>query len=1189
MNRRLLKKSLLLRLFVAPMIVAMIISSGFIGALNQANAALKATAMTPEEKIESALLYRSVGICLKNAGLRDGDGVSLSRIKESNAKIGAWFNDRANGKEGVAPIGAYMRDTVQKLPGVGDDYKLDCDQPEFILKALNLWKPGENGADNGLTLLCNAGFVRTNHKDDTPASCIAGTGDLERKADYSNFNTVYGAQGNDKSAGLYESYIGGLIYNAGGSTNPIDGWNSVDWYWYYTKTFNWSCGYGKMKSSQALKSEAEAGGGDKAYNIWKAQNDGTVTKSQWYVGLLAKTESVIVRPNDARTNQDYTKTCEFIAGQINRFAQDYATYSLNKVVTANCTAKGYKTPDLVPCINGGINRNSDGTINALYCADTYKTDPALAACKAGATTNVSGSAEEAASTTGVDKPGTADQPCEIDGALGWVICPAIRFLAGVSDGVFTFLADSLLKVDPKILASGTANPTYNAWIIMRNVANVAFVIVFLIIIFSQLTGAGITNYGVKKMLPRLVIAAILVNLSYFVCQIAVDLSNILGYSVKGALDAIGENIASVNAVVGQTNASNPDFVGMTNSALGQAGSVLLLLSILIPIMIAGLIAIIIIVFMLIGRQAILVMLIVISPLAFVAFLLPNTQNLFTQWRKIFTTLLMMFPIISAVFGLSSLTSTILAGAFTENADGGVPGFINQILAAGVLVLPLFLVPMILKKSLDGIGSIGAAMNAAGNKARSGANAVKGAGKSLAKTGANAGLGRLANTKFGASRGGRILGGIASGKGRRGFSAMGEAHEAQTNKNIQSQWQRDGTYNNSAKLESIAKSKPNSSEGRAAMHALSSKGDANELSRVRRHLDSTGNTEGMKALQRATDSNFSALKAKNPSAVQPMKHSDWGNLKAVETFGMKDEAITEGIASSPQFAQTVKAAALDPLTARNYSADTIAWAKGGVLPGGGSTSPAGQANHNAAVAAGMKSSSGGPANIPGGGNPIVTPGAGAAPAQPTQPLVTPASVAAATAASTSTSTVGDGSRRVVTTQGAPTAGPTIVNGMPTGVMTATSTASAPPTTTVTMNSSGGRRVTTSSPSAAAPTTVAAPAAQAENIDLQVTHDTAPAAPVAFGSGGASTTPSKPSRRVQSTDGAFIVNGGGETTVAIRQAPVVSAADSQASARAAAVAAAKNEQSGAGARGSSADSSGFRAPNGAGDDYQDGMNK
>ncbi len=58
-----------------------------------------------------------------------------------------------------------------------------------------------------------------------------------------------------------------------------------------------------------------------------------------------------------------------------------------------------------------------------------------------------------------------------------------------------------------------------------------FAILLVIVILSQVTGMYLSNYGIKKVLPRLIITIILVNLSYIACIIMVDLSNVVGVQV----------------------------------------------------------------------------------------------------------------------------------------------------------------------------------------------------------------------------------------------------------------------------------------------------------------------------------------------------------------------------------------------------------------------------------------------------------------------------------------------------------------------------------------------------------------------------------------------------------------------------------------------------------------------------------
>lgn len=339
---------------------------------------------------------------------------------------------------------------------------------------------------------------------------------------------------------------------------------------------------------------------------------------------------------------------------------------------------------------------------------------------------------------GGDKEGAeAITSCAIEG-VGWILCPVLNSLAGLADGAFAIISDTFLQTSPSIVSR--ESQTYEAWSVIRNIANIAFVIAFLFIIFSQLTGMGITNYGVKKMLPRLAIAAILVNVSFTICQIAIDLSNILGYSINDVFRGIAGNVSGTDAPTGFFATGN----SFTNIVLGilsfGAGAVVIyaLLSVFVPVVLAAVLALAMILFILIARQALIVMLVVLAPLAFVAYILPNTEKFFKQWRKIFVALLLLFPIIALVFGGSQLASTIVSSAFASDisqnvvtedtldgsdidataAQGSTNSWLGQIIGAAIVVLPLFAVPSILKKSLDGVPVMGQLANKWGNRANS---------------------------------------------------------------------------------------------------------------------------------------------------------------------------------------------------------------------------------------------------------------------------------------------------------------------------------------------------------------------------------------------------------------------------------------------------------------------------------------
>lgn len=313
-----------------------------------------------------------------------------------------------------------------------------------------------------------------------------------------------------------------------------------------------------------------------------------------------------------------------------------------------------------------------------------------------------------------------ESSCQIDG-IGWLVCPVLTFLGTLADGMYNAIA-GMLTVDNDLVSvngktSDTVSTTYSAWGTMRNIANVAFVIVFLIIIFSQLTNMVVSNYGVKKLLPRLIIAAILVNLSYTVCQLAVDISNILGWSLRDVFTALAP-AADVTKTTGDASGNFGGWAAIVAIIIGGAGIAFAALSALIPILLAALIGLVVVFLILLLRKALIVILIIISPLAFVAFLLPNTEQWFKKWFKAFGSMLMVFPIVAVVFGASALAADIIKAAGDNNASGDANPWM-QLIAMGVAAAPLMIVPGILKKSIDGVGNVGAAINKFGAKAGSG--------------------------------------------------------------------------------------------------------------------------------------------------------------------------------------------------------------------------------------------------------------------------------------------------------------------------------------------------------------------------------------------------------------------------------------------------------------------------------------
>lgn len=297
--------------------------------------------------------------------------------------------------------------------------------------------------------------------------------------------------------------------------------------------------------------------------------------------------------------------------------------------------------------------------------------------------------------------GTPDKSSCIINGIGWIVCPVMRFMSQITDQAYSIVTGLLTTpaLDPS-----TSSAMYQAWSIMRNFANVAFIIAFLFIVYSQISGVGISNYGIKRMLPRIIVAAILANVSYWICAVAIDISNILGTSMAGLFNVPVADLSKGGASVASSGAGGGWDALTVTAITGVAGVALLYvgLSVLVPLLLAALVAIVTTVIALTVRQAVDVLLVAISSLAFVAYILPNTEPLFHRWRKIFQAMLIVFPAVGMVFGASNLASAILDAP-------GAP-FLLQIIGAGVKVVPLFIVPFMIKGATSVLGKVGGWIN-----------------------------------------------------------------------------------------------------------------------------------------------------------------------------------------------------------------------------------------------------------------------------------------------------------------------------------------------------------------------------------------------------------------------------------------------------------------------------------------------
>ena len=309
------------------------------------------------------------------------------------------------------------------------------------------------------------------------------------------------------------------------------------------------------------------------------------------------------------------------------------------------------------------------------------------------------------------------------GALGWVLCPLTEQGGKMVISFYNNLIEPFLMIDVGVF-SGTHTTTmtgdhannglYSVWQFFQFLANLAFVGIFIFIIISQITGFGIDNYGIKKVLPKLIMGAILINASYVICQLSVEVANILGVGIKNLFSGIDVGLTEIE-MSGVDNAS----VSLGSGVAAGAGlvlvvaiialliknAVLALDKVVVAILMMIIIVMISVLFLFVVlslRYALTILLVVVSPLAFACYMLPNTKKIFDQWFNLFKGLLLAYPISSAMVFGGQFVGEILIAA---NATGQGAPMVLLFSAAIMSIAPVFLIPSTIKKSMGAIGGL----------------------------------------------------------------------------------------------------------------------------------------------------------------------------------------------------------------------------------------------------------------------------------------------------------------------------------------------------------------------------------------------------------------------------------------------------------------------------------------------------
>lgn len=211
-------------------------------------------------------------------------------------------------------------------------------------------------------------------------------------------------------------------------------------------------------------------------------------------------------------------------------------------------------------------------------------------------------------------------PLVLSGIFSWFAGETLRLILKFSTEVVSYT--NLL--DPKNVAVAVG------WPIVRNIGNMVIVLSLITIAIAVILRLEIFGDR-KKLLARLIIAALLINFSLVICGVVIDASNItMKYALLGgkkvpesflSKDGFKEAVALADKKIGAKEASS----SFITRALGQVSFNI----------VSGIVAFLF-VFLFVFRIVALWMLVILSPLAFACAVLPFTRDLvFKKWQDAF--------------------------------------------------------------------------------------------------------------------------------------------------------------------------------------------------------------------------------------------------------------------------------------------------------------------------------------------------------------------------------------------------------------------------------------------------------------------------------------------------------------------------------------------------------------------------
>lgn len=261
--------------------------------------------------------------------------------------------------------------------------------------------------------------------------------------------------------------------------------------------------------------------------------------------------------------------------------------------------------------------------------------------------------------------------------------------------------------------SVNAPVVYQSWTIMRDFANMSFIIALIVMAFATIF--DIAQYSAKALIGKFLIAALLINFSLTLGGLVIDGAQVLNNTF---LTAIGDSALRLGQAVNPVKLL-PEGETATTAATSAMAEGTLLFNLVLGLILGGvfLVSILTATLFALIRIPMVWFLLIVSPLAWIAGVFPQGDGYFKNWWKQFVGWNLFLPVFLffLYFGLYFITNIgNITGAISQGYDKekiGIAGVTFETLFAYVLAA-IFMIGGVITafkvSFLSGTGAIKAA-------------------------------------------------------------------------------------------------------------------------------------------------------------------------------------------------------------------------------------------------------------------------------------------------------------------------------------------------------------------------------------------------------------------------------------------------------------------------------------------------